>query len=82
MTDELAQRVGREVHNLLSRANVNAYLDMPEDTPANIARAIIPLIVERCAIAVERRERPREDHCCSAVYADCAEAIRNLGSEA
>ena len=44
MSDELIEAMARCIHAELSRANVMAYLDMPDTTPETLARAILPVI--------------------------------------
>ena len=41
--DELVEKCAREAHGVLSRANVIAYLDMPIDTAADLARAALAI---------------------------------------
>jgi hypothetical protein len=43
-SDELIEAMARCIHAELSRANVMAYLDMPDTTPETLARAILPVI--------------------------------------
>ena len=49
MTTPLIEACARAVHGALSRANITAYLDMPDDTAEIVARAVIPLVLERAA---------------------------------
>ena len=44
MSDELIEAMARCIHAELSRANVMAYLDMPDTTPETLARALLPVI--------------------------------------
>lgn len=43
-SDELIEAMARCIHAELSRANVMAYLDMPDTTPETLARSLIPVI--------------------------------------
>ena len=43
-SDELIEAMARCIHAELSRANVMAYLDMPDTTPETLARALLPII--------------------------------------
>ena len=54
MTDDaLVEQIAPLVHDVLSNANVMAYLDMPHETPNDVASALLPLIHAR-EIAVAR----------------------------
>lgn len=44
MSDELIEAMARCIHAELSRANVMAYLDMPDTTPETLARSLLPVI--------------------------------------
>jgi hypothetical protein len=44
VSDELIEAMARCIHAELSRANVMAYLDMPDTTPETLARALLPVI--------------------------------------
>ena len=44
MDDELIEAMARCIHAELSRANVMAYLDMPDTTPETLARSLLPII--------------------------------------
>ena len=44
MSDELIEAMARCIHAALSRANVMAYLDMPDTTPETLARSLLPII--------------------------------------
>ncbi len=44
MSDELIEAMARCIHAELSRANVMAYLDMPDTTPETLARSLLPII--------------------------------------
>jgi hypothetical protein len=49
MTNEAMKEreaVGKIVHEMLSRANITAYLDMPDDTADKIAVAVIEHLKE------------------------------------
>lgn len=43
-SDELIEAMARCIHAELSRANVMAYLDMPDTTPETLARSLLPII--------------------------------------
>lgn len=53
VSDDLVEEVERVIHKVLSRANVMAYLDMPHETPNDVARAILPIIQRREQQAAE-----------------------------
>lgn len=81
--DDLVERVGKRVHEMLSRANINAYLDMPVETADVIARAVIPIVGEACAKVADDElvevcpDDPNEtDITCNAIVSHVAQAIR------
>lgn len=43
---ELRERVAKNAHEVLSRANVSAYLDMPDDTAFQVADAAIAAVLD------------------------------------
>lgn len=62
MTNEMIERCARAVHEALSRANVMAYLDMPEDTASIAARAVLQTLMTPTDEMVEAGERAAWDH--------------------
>lgn len=61
---DMVSKVSKSVHEALSRANINAYLDMPPDTAEVVARAAIASMREPNEAMEEAWEEAEEvnDH--------------------
>lgn len=83
----MIERLAQDVHGALSRANIAAYLDMPDDTPLVIARIVLKALREPTPRMISAGEsaasegigKPVDDEALPRIWQSMIDAALNEG---